>query len=150
MSTTAFTVTGVPQRLNVGLAVLRIVTGLVVFMHGWQKVFQYGFAAVTRSFTQMGIPMPGLTGPLVGIVELLAGIALMIGLLTRLAALGSAIIVLGALLIVHFRAGFFMPQGYEFTLTLFAASVALALMGGGEYSIDAAVARHRNASAPTY
>lgn len=32
--------------------------------------------------------------------------------------------------------GFFLPNGYEFALTLLAANVALALLGSGEVSVD--------------
>jgi uncharacterized membrane protein YphA (DoxX/SURF4 family) len=34
------------------------------------------------------------------------------------------------------KAGFFLPDGYEFVLTLLAANVALALLGSGEASLD--------------
>jgi putative oxidoreductase len=36
---------------------------------------------------------------------------------------------------VHLRAGFFLPDGYEFALTLLAANVALAMLGSGEASL---------------
>ena len=134
-----------PRRQGTGLAILRIITGIVFMAHGGQKLFVYGFAGVTGAFTQMGIPLPGITGPLVAILEFFGGLALVIGLLTRLAALGLAIDMLGAILLVHLAAGFFLPRGYEFALTLLGASVALAVGGPGILSVDETIARRRAA-----
>ena len=135
--------TNFSRRVDTGLLILRIVIGIVFLMHGGQKLFVYGFAGVTGAFGQMGVPMPAITGPLTAIVEFLAGGALVIGLLTRLAALGLAIDMLGAILLVHIKGGFFLPQGYEFALTLLAANVAIAIAGAGYYSIDRVIAERR-------
>jgi putative oxidoreductase len=134
-----------PRRQGTGLAILRIIIGIVFMAHGGQKLFVYGFAGVTGAFTQMGVPLPGITGPLVAILEFFGGLALVIGLLTRLAALGLAIDMLGAILLVHLAAGFFLPNGYEFALTLLGASVALAVGGPGILSVDETIARRRAA-----
>ena len=131
------------QRLSMGLALLRVIVGIIFIVHGGQKLFVFGFSGVSGAFAQMGIPAPGITGPLAGIVEFLAGGALVIGLLTRLAALGLAIDMAGAILFVHFKGGFFMPNGYEFALTLLAANVAIAIAGAGYYSIDRVIAERR-------
>jgi putative oxidoreductase len=133
----------VPQRVSAGLAVLRVVVGIIFVAHGAQKLFTYGLAGVSGSFAGMGIPLPGITGPAVAFLEFFGGIALILGLLTRLAALGLAINMLGAIVMVHLAAGFFLPQGYEFALSLFGGSVALALAGAGEYSVDSVIARRR-------
>ena len=135
--------TNFSRRIDTGLLILRIVIGLVFLMHGGQKLFVYGFAGVTGAFGQMGIPMPAIAGPLAAIVEFLAGGALVIGLLTRLAAIGLAIDMLGAILFVHIKGGFFMPTGYEFALTLLGANIALALTGAGYYSVDRLIAERR-------
>jgi len=132
-----------PQRLNAALAVLRVVTGLIFAVHGGQKLFVYGFEGVSGAFGGMGIPMPGITGPLVALVEFFGGLALIFGLLTRLAGFGLSVTMLGAMLFVHAAAGFLLPNGIEFTLALFAGAVALMLAGPGAYSLDAALGRRR-------
>lgn len=131
------------RRLDLGLAVLRIGAGLVFMAHGGQKLFVFGIDGVTAGFTQMGIPLAAVSAPLVALVELLGGLALVVGLLTRLAAVGLAVTMLGAILFVHLAAGFFLPNGSEFALTLLAAAVALALTGAGDFSLDGLRARRR-------
>jgi putative oxidoreductase len=129
---------------QLGLAVIRIVTGIIFAAHGGQKLFQYGFAGVTDAFGKMGVPMPGIMGPFVALLEFFGGLALIIGLLTRLAALGLAFNMLGAILLVHLAAGFFLPADYEFALILFATSLGLVLAGPGSLSADAAIASRRD------
>ena len=132
-----------PRQLDAGLTILRAVTGTIFVAHGAQKLFVYGFAGVAGGFAQMGIPFPGVVGPLVGFVELFGGLALIAGLLTRLAGAGLAVNMLGAMFLVHLPAGFFMPNGYEFVLMLAASATTLAITGAGRYSLDALLARRQ-------
>ena len=134
---------GTPAAVDAGLALVRVATATIMIAHGAQKVFQFGIAGVTQGFTQMGIPMPGLTAPLVAGLELVGGALLLVGLLTRPIALLLAFDMLGAMFLVHFRNGFFLPNGYEFTFILAATSVALVLAGPGALAVDTLIARRR-------
>lgn len=130
-----------------GLTVLRVVTGLVFFMHGYVKVFVWGFEGTAAGFAQMGIPLAGLAGPLVGLVELLGGLALIAGLATRWVSIPLAFTMVVAIVQVHLAKGFFAPEGYEFPLTLLASTVGLTLAGGGALAVDNLLAARRSAPA---
>jgi len=131
------------RQINIGLAVLRFVVGAVFIAHGAQKLFVFGLGGVAGAFGQMGIPMAAVAGPLVAFVEFFGGLALVLGLLTRLASLGLAINMLGAITFVHLKAGFFLPNGYEYALTLLGSAALLTLAGAGAYSLDALIAGRR-------
>jgi len=135
--------TRIRTNTDLGLTVLRVITGTIFVAHGAQKLFVYGLDGVAGGFAQMGIPFPTIVGPLVGIVELFGGLALIAGLLTRLAGAGLAVNMLGAFLLVHLPAGFFLPNGYEFVMMLGASAITLTLTGAGRYSIDALIGRRR-------
>ena len=125
------------RQLSIGLAILRVAVAAVFINHGRQKLFVYGFAGVTGAFTQIGVPFPGVMGPLIGLLEFFGGIALMVGFLTRLLGVAFALDMLGAILLVQLKKGF---SGYEFEFLLLGASAALFLTGAGRFSVDAFLA----------
>jgi putative oxidoreductase len=48
-----------------------------------------------------------------------------------------------AIVAVHLRNGFFLPQGFEYALTLLAANVTLAISGPGDAALDGRLKRDR-------
>jgi len=124
-----------------GLTVLRVVVGIVFLKHGWQKLFVWHFAGVAGFLGHLGVPLPMVAAVVLSLVEFLGGAALLLGVFTRWAAWLLAIDMVVAILLVHLKNGFFMPQGYEFALTLLAANIALALTGSGVASVDATLAK---------
>ena len=126
-----------PSTARYGLTILRIVTGLVFLVHGWQKFFTMGMAGVTAFFTQLGIPAPGIAAPFVSALELVGGALLILGFFARPIALLLAIDMLVAILTVHLSKGFSAANGgYEFVLLLLAACLAIVLAGAGSPSVD--------------
>lgn len=144
MNTT--TLSRITARPDIGLTILRVAIGVIFAAHGAQKLFVYGFAGVTGAFGGMGIPLPGIAGPLTALVEFFGGLALIVGLLTRLASFGLGITMLGAIAFVHLASGFFAPNGIEFPLSLLAATSALVFTGAGRYSVDALIAARGSAT----
>jgi putative oxidoreductase len=117
-----------------GLAVLRIVVGVVFAMHGWQKIHVFHLAGVTGMLSHLGIPMPTVFAVILTTVEFLGGILLITGLATRGPAVLLSVDMLVALITVHMKNGFFVPGGIEFPLTLLAGLICLAISGGGSFS----------------
>jgi len=124
--------------------VLRLAVGVVFLAHGGQKLFVVGFGNVAAFMGKIGIPAPMLAAIVVTVVEFFGGLALVLGSFTRWAAALLAINMLVAIMAVHLKAGFFLPAGFEFALTLFAANVALVLLGSGEASVDGLLQSRRS------
>lgn len=135
------------NQINAGLAILRVIVGIIFVAHGGQKLFVFGMDGVAAGFAQMGMPMAGLLGPFVGLLEFFGGFALIAGLLTRLASLGLAGTMLVATLMVHAKNGFFNPSGIEFTFALLGSTLMLALAGAGSWSVDGLVAKRSSRKA---
>lgn len=130
--------TAPPVAQRLGLTLLRVVVGVIFAAHGLQKFTQQGgIAGVGGFFGQLGVPAPELMAWVVAIVELVGGVMLIAGLLTRPVAVALAIDMLAATVLVHWENGLFAQAGgYELTLLLLAASLALAIAGPGEPAAD--------------
>jgi putative oxidoreductase len=146
-TTTATTTTA--SRVDTALAILRIIVGIIFIAHGAQKLFVFGIAGVAGSFGQMGVPLPGIAAPIITFIELLGGLALVLGAFTRVAALALAAEMLGAILFVHLKGGFFLPAGAEYALLQLGSCLALVLAGAGAYSVDHSLAGRRAHAAVT-
>lgn len=131
---------------NAGWAafVLRVPVGLILAAHGAQKLFGwfggYGLEGTGQWMASIGLEPGYIMALLAGSAEFFGGLALAIGLLTRPAAIVSAFTMLVAIFTVHFENGLFMANnGYEFALVLLVISVALAIQGAGNFSVDKAL-----------
>jgi putative oxidoreductase len=119
-----------------GTTLLRVAVGVVFIAHGAQKLFVMTPAGLGGFFTQLGIPLPLATAWFIIAVELVGGIAMVAGLGTRVVAALFAAIMAVAFATVHGPQGFFLPNGYEFVMVLFAASSTLVVQGAGAFALD--------------
>lgn len=120
---------------------LRVPIGLILAAHGSQKLFAwfggYGLEGTGQWLASIGLNPGFLLALLAGSAEFFGGVLLMLGLLTRPAAIANALTMAVALFWVHSGKGFFLTDhGIEYALALLAATVALAIMGGGKWSGD--------------
>lgn len=129
------------RTLDYGLLVIRIVLGIVMVAHGGQKLFTYGYAGVAGSMGQMGLPAPQVAAALIIAVEFFGGLLMLAGLFTRYVGAAFAFAMTIASVQVHLPNGFFMPGGYELTMTLGAVALGLALTGAGRFAADAYLAK---------
>jgi len=126
-----------------GILLLRLVLGLTVAGHGAQKLLGWfggpGPQGVGGFMASLRFRTPFLTGLLLGTSELAGGALLATGLLVPFAALLVTVVMANAIVLVHRRNGFWnSDNGLEFPLLVWAGAVALAAVGGGRFSLDAA------------
>jgi putative oxidoreductase len=126
-----------PAATDRGLLLIRLVVGLVFFMHGWMKLTVFGLAGTAGFLGGLGVPLPAVNAVMIIAVELVCGLLFALGMGTRIVGALFAFSMLVAFLTVHAPNGFFLPNGYEFVLTLALVSIAVIITGPGRYSIDA-------------
>ncbi|MDO9455940.1 DoxX family protein [Nocardioides sp.] len=136
-------------RQDAGLLVLRVVLGVVMIAHGWQKLDGQGFGATADGFDALGIPLPDAAAAYAIGIELVGGVLLLLGALTPLVGLLVAADMAGAFWYVHRDAFFANEGGYELVLVLGAIGLALAATGAGRLSLDGLLAGRSTTASPT-
>jgi putative oxidoreductase len=122
---------------DIAYTVLRIVVGANLLVHGWMKVSVYGVAGVSGLMAKSGLEPATAFAVAAMFLETIGAICIIIGLFTRFFAAALAIEMLIGLLAVHLKAGFSVSHGgYEYILLLGIALFAIAIRGGGPYSVD--------------
>jgi putative oxidoreductase len=130
--------------MEAGLLLARLVLGLLMAAHGAQKLFGwfggYGIAGTGGYFESLGFRPGRFFAAAAGTTEFLGGLLVALGLL---GPLGPALIVsvmIVAIVTVHWANGVFAQNnGFELPLVYAVTAVALALVGFGAYSADAAL-----------
>jgi putative oxidoreductase len=131
------------------LMALRVGLAIVIFPQGAQKLLGwyggFGFDGTMQFFSSIGVP--AFLALLVIASDFFGALALAAGLGGRLAALGTAIVMIGAIVLVHGEYGFFINwygaqqgEGIQFHLLAIAASLVLMVKGSGAWSLDRLIA----------
>jgi putative oxidoreductase len=134
------------QRLHpgYGIAVMRIMTGIVLFVAGFQKLMGPGAGGIARFFGSAGIPAPEIMAPLVIAFEIIGGLLLIVGAFSRF--VGAAMIV--QFLVAGLLVSLPSQMGWSAARTdfLMLASGALSwLAGSGLLSVDSWLATRNGA-----
>ena len=138
------------DRGDWGALIARVFLGVVILPHGLQKLLGlfggYGFSATVEYFSSTGIP--GLIGVLIVLAESFGALFLIAGLLSRISAAGIALIMLGAIVMVHSQFGFFMNwfgaqsgEGFEYHLLALGLALVVIVKGGGKWALDGEVSK---------
>lgn len=111
---------------------IRITAGACLLYHGWGKLMT-GATPIVAAMAKNAIPAPTASAYIVIFLETVGAIAIMLGLLTRFFAAAIAI----EMAVIAFYVQ--MPQGFgrmELFLIWGIIMFAIALRGGGPYSLD--------------
>ncbi len=123
---------GAEKSHDVALLLLRIALGVVFLAHGVQKLM--GMDGTIGFFASLSLP--AWIAWAVAILETLAGAMMLLGMMTNLAGWIIAVIMVGAVVTVHWEKGFWgMNGGYEFNFVLFLVAIAVAHLGHGRYAV---------------
>ncbi len=129
-----------PLDARWGIATVRILMGVILVVAGLQK-WLGGIGGTVGFFTQLGIPMPQVMGPIIATGEVVGGLLILLGLGARWVALWFVAEFLVISLVVR------LPrQGWDASrldLMMLAGSMVLFLVGAGKLALDDAVARRR-------
>ncbi|WP_214104149.1 DoxX family protein [Acrocarpospora catenulata] len=118
--------------------ILRLALGPMLVAHGWNKLFGSGGLTGTQGwFEALGLRPAWLHARMAATVEIGAGVFLTLGLLTGLDATAYVALMVVATLTDHRGKGYFVFKGGgEYTILIAMASVGVAALGPGRWSLD--------------
>ncbi|KUI28073.1 DoxX family protein [Mycobacterium sp. GA-2829] len=131
---------------DLGLMLLRVGLGVLLIGHGLQKAFGWwggpGLGGFQESLAEVGYQHANILTYVGAVAQIGAGLLLVLGLFTPVAAAVALAYLINALLAGvagQSEAGFpfFLPDGFEFQVTLIVIAAALVLTGPGRYGFDA-------------
>ena len=133
-----------PAR-DVVMVVGRVILGVVLFAHGWQKLMINGIAGTYAQFDKLGIPLAIVSASFASFVEFVGGVLIIVGALTTTVVALDLVVMVGAAGFVHITHGIFAQNGgWELVGVIVAAELALAAFGPGRFSVDHLIARRHD------
>ena len=123
---------------DLGRAILRVALATLFLAHAALKAFVFGIAGTSSFFASLGFP--AAFGPVTMVWETLGALALLAGFHTRAVAVALIPILLGAIVTVHAKAGFFFDSpngGWEYPGYWAVTLAVLALIGPDRWTYDA-------------
>lgn len=115
---------------------IRVAVGWDLIVHGWGKVLR-GPAQQAALFARDGTDFGVTFAAFLTVVEFAGGICIALGLFTRVFAAAVAIEMGYLTFFYYWSHGFsWLNRGYEYVLLWGLVTLAIALRGGGAYSLD--------------
>ena len=130
------------QTMSIGLLIARVVIGLVMAAHGAQKLFGwfggYGLNKTGEFFVQLGVRPGRAFAAAASATEIGSGLLVALGFLGPIGPALMISVMIVAVVTVHWGHGLFAANnGIELPLLYASAAFGLALVGFGQYSLDA-------------
>ena len=123
---------------DIGLLILRALTGLGMATHGYAKVFGGRMDGFTEVVAGLGFPAPVFFAWAAALTELVGGLLLAVGLLTRT----SAFLIFGTMTVAAFIQHANDPfSDKELALLYWTVTLAILFLGAGRFSIDRILGR---------
>ncbi len=122
------------KLMDIGLLCFRVLMGLGLARHGYQKVFG-DMDKFYQAVGNMGFPAPVLFAWMSALTEFLGGLLLAIGLGTRISGIFVLFNMSVAAFIALGNASINMPNK-ELALVYWVMAITLILTGPGKYSLD--------------
>lgn len=121
-------------------ALIRITVGLMIIPHGWPKLMMGIDATAQMALVKRGIQPAEPLAVVLITLETLGGLCVALGLFTRFWA--AAITIEMMVIVYHYLPKFgWTGPGYEYPLMWGLVMLAVALRGGGPYSLDRTIGR---------
>ncbi|GAB3723988.1 DoxX family protein [Nocardiopsis nanhaiensis] len=128
--------------LDLGILVARLGMGWTMVAHGWQKFFEWGVEGTAAFMGAGGVPLPMISAPFAGAVELGGGLLLIAGVATRLASLGMVFVMAGAFVFAQNSSTIYMADdGYGYVMAVAVCCLLLAATGSGRFGGDHLIAK---------
>jgi len=121
-------------------ALVRVTAGLMIIPHGWPKLMMGVGKTAEMALTKRGIQPAEPLAVVLITLETLGGLCVALGLFTRFWAVGIFIEMMVITSVYWPKFGWTGP-GYEYTLMWGLVMLAIALRGGGPYSLDRKIGR---------
>ena len=124
-------------KINAALLLIRIASAAAFLYHGSAILFGAFGGPGPAKFAAF-MHAPAAIGYLVGMAQFFGGLAILLGIFARIGAICVAIIMLGAIFLVHLPHGFDIGQGgSEYAFTQLCIALAILFAGAGDYALGA-------------
>jgi len=126
------------RRHSIALLILRLTLGSIFILHGSQKLFGFFGGSGLTGFVQWSakLGIPAVLAYIAAFAEFFGGVSMFFGIATELGALMTIPVMIGAVVIVHGKSGYFAQNGgFEYPLNLIFLAIAIIIGGPGLWAL---------------